>query len=1001
MPSSDCQTALDLYKSSVELEVELRQATKSRSIFDKQVATLRSKLRDIYEKIIFLDYEFAQSKEVEQNLWKYVYYKVIEDFRKKIRALPAPAANGRSKSTSNKKLISSFRSFLHEATGFYYSFIQRLAIHFALKQLDPVIKKFGLTIEPTEVCQRSYSEDIKQRAVLSCHKSLIFLGDLARYRELQSDRTNKNWSTACDYYNHARQLVPDSGNPHNQLAVIATYNSDDFLAVYHYYRSLVVKHQFLTAKDNISLLFHKAQNDNSPDGEADMVQKQRENGGKRRFSHQRQVSSSSMAQSNKLKTNEAIQSFFADFIRLQSILYLKVNLESYSELKASVLNQLKEHVLSRALEPDHLLKLTVINMAALYVIRLISNGENGSTNHSPKATSTYSQSSKKALVEKHSVLLVLDTLTTLLDMCNSELTDVSLDGMDQRHNAVQILPASVKRSLASLRAGTKWVYSRLDYIASMSNIISKDPNVKSEFGNFARFWECYAKFLNAMEKLLPHDQGVPLDVPLKEDFELNGFSVLKDHIFVDKNTTANQVEPFEEVDMRIYDIFEDAKKIAESELTQLFYYDGVFSASEPLCKITSPVNNILIPAEHEIVEHDLEDTRDESKVVTDLIIDRDDHNLAESQSFSPNSPKGKNSDTVEDESEDEVILFTGRHSTIIDNDNLSATTSKKSSPRLIEKQDSPTTAEFLLSQVLNQPVTSSTSSGSSNKLNEQQKYWNHFNTPQLFPTNNSMQYDKLETKPVISDKLDYLTPVSRPPTSIANGLLNMNINQTSVASPTPVSGVPNASQDPLVPSTKRSLNDVKTALPYQNMATSPSPSASLFAFPGSEVSQFGLFGHSNNGYTDAPPAKVGTSTTVAPPPGFTSDPSNFEIHKQGQQQSSNYQQSLFQTSNAFAFPSFDIMRTQWNNGSNYKINGTPDNNATMQVNGTLQGNRDMNTCASDQTTDSLFWFTDPTDTNLASAKKGTNVSLSDPKATNDSRDQFRYYSPGWTHASIG
>jgi hypothetical protein len=233
----------------------------------------------------------------------------------------------------------------------------------------------------------------------------------------------------------------------------------------------------------------------------------------------------------------------------------------------------------------------------------------------------------------------------------------------------------------------------------------------------------------------------------------------------------------------------------------------------------------------------------------------------------------------------------------------------------------------------------------------------------------------------------------------------MNIsshNQTSIASPTPVSGVPNASQDPLVPSTKRSLNDVKTALSYQNVTTSPSPSASLFAFPGSEVSQFGLFGHSNNGYTDTSPPKTGTSTTVSPPPGFTSDPSNFEIHKQGQQQSSNYQQSLFQTPNAFAFSSFDIMRTQWKNGSNFKINGTSDNNTTMQANGaTYQGNRDMNTCAADQTPDSLFWFTNSADTNLASSKNGTNVSLSDPKATNDSRDQFRYYSPGWTHASIG
>jgi len=49
------------------------------------------------------------------------------------------------------------------------------------------------------------------------------------------------------------------------------------------------------------------------------------------------------------------------------------SLESYFELKTTVLNQLREHVLSRVLEPDHLLKLTVINMAALYVIRLIAS----------------------------------------------------------------------------------------------------------------------------------------------------------------------------------------------------------------------------------------------------------------------------------------------------------------------------------------------------------------------------------------------------------------------------------------------------------------------------------------------------------------------------------------------------------------------------------------------------------------------------------------------------
>jgi hypothetical protein len=101
-------------------------------------------------------------------------------------------------------------------------------------------------------------------------------------------------------------------------------------------------------------------------------------------------------------------------------------------------------------------------------------------------------------------------------------------------------------------------------------------------------------------------------------------------------------------------------------LTQLFYYDGFFSTSEPPCKINSPVN-VLSPTEHEIMEEFY--SEDGSKAVTDLIIDRDEANLAESQSFSSSSPKGKNSDIAEDETEEEVILFTGRHSTITDNDN--------------------------------------------------------------------------------------------------------------------------------------------------------------------------------------------------------------------------------------------------------------------------------------------------------------------------------------------
>jgi protein SMG7 len=42
-----------------------------------------------------------------------------------------------------------------------------------------------------------------------------------------------------------------------QLAVLATYVSDELLAVYRYFRSLAVETPFLTARDNLILLFEK------------------------------------------------------------------------------------------------------------------------------------------------------------------------------------------------------------------------------------------------------------------------------------------------------------------------------------------------------------------------------------------------------------------------------------------------------------------------------------------------------------------------------------------------------------------------------------------------------------------------------------------------------------------------------------------------------------------------------------------------------------------------
>jgi hypothetical protein len=80
---------------------------------------------------------------------------------------------------------------------------------------------------------------------------------LARYKEQRSDHYPRDFFVARKWYEKALQLKPDMGSPFNQLAVVSTYESDELSAVYYYYRGMLVKTPFPTAKENLALLFQK------------------------------------------------------------------------------------------------------------------------------------------------------------------------------------------------------------------------------------------------------------------------------------------------------------------------------------------------------------------------------------------------------------------------------------------------------------------------------------------------------------------------------------------------------------------------------------------------------------------------------------------------------------------------------------------------------------------------------------------------------------------------
>ncbi|KAJ0233737.1 Protein SMG7L [Hirschfeldia incana] len=196
------------------IEKQLWTLIHSKGILHPDVSELYTKAGSTYEQIFFksnLKQEVLQ--EVEFCLWK-LHYKHIDEFRKAVKS-DDPATH-----------MKAFKVFLLRAVEYYKNLISKVSL--------------------------------SEESGFLCHRFYICLGDLERYKE-QYLKTyeHPNWSTAATYYLEAAKSWPDSGNPHNQLAVLATYVGDEFLAMYHCVRSLAVKEPFPGASNNLLLLFEK------------------------------------------------------------------------------------------------------------------------------------------------------------------------------------------------------------------------------------------------------------------------------------------------------------------------------------------------------------------------------------------------------------------------------------------------------------------------------------------------------------------------------------------------------------------------------------------------------------------------------------------------------------------------------------------------------------------------------------------------------------------------
>lgn len=147
-----------------------------------------------------------------------------------------------------------FDAELNEMSSFYDSlFTDLLVTAYISRQgstLIDMIDETNVSVINREVLKTAYS------ALQTCYRCLIYLGDLERYHQLNNlDESSRKWDKTLLYYKLALQLFPNHGNPHNQIAVVATYTKNEVNAIYQYLRATCLEIPFQTSLNNLKLLF--------------------------------------------------------------------------------------------------------------------------------------------------------------------------------------------------------------------------------------------------------------------------------------------------------------------------------------------------------------------------------------------------------------------------------------------------------------------------------------------------------------------------------------------------------------------------------------------------------------------------------------------------------------------------------------------------------------------------------------------------------------------------
>ncbi|CAA0842834.1 Protein SMG7 [Striga hermonthica] len=514
-----------LFNKNVELENKRRKAAQAR--IPSNPNTWQN-MRENYEAIVLEDHAFSEQHDVEYALWQ-LHYRRIEELRALFNAALASAGSQNGKGPVRPgpdrltKIRSQFKTFLSEASGFYHDLMLKIRAKYGLP-LGYISEDSDNQISIAK--DGNKSSEVK-KGLISCHRCLIYLGDLARYKSLygEGDSKARDFAAASSYYMQASSIWASSGNPHHQLAILAGYSNDELLSIYRYFRSLAVENPFITARDNLIIAFEKnRQNYTQFLGDAKTatmkttpprVPGKGRGKGETRSSFKDCKTESNIVKKKASNNFELLKAFVTRFVRLNGILFTRTSLETFAEVFLLVKSDLLELLSSGPQEEANFgsdaaeCRLATVRMIAMLIFTVHNlNRESESQ--------SYADILQRSVLLQNAFSATFEFMGCVLERC-SQLSDPS---------SSYLLPG--------IMVFVEWLACHQD-VATGSEMEEKQVNARSFF------WDKCVSFLNKLlssgyvyvakdedetcfSNMSMYDESETANrLALPEDFELRGF----------------------------------------------------------------------------------------------------------------------------------------------------------------------------------------------------------------------------------------------------------------------------------------------------------------------------------------------------------------------------------------------------------------------------------------------------------------------------------------------